>query len=268
MTFGLCFRKIIQQIAICHGQLACGLSVFDRQSRAKKRSELHSFRPHLLVLLFSLESYFLKRRVIVAALWLGFLPADHALAEDAVYVAIGTDATPRFSNQPYDDDYSFYLGSRRPQARRSEKAVAARAPIAERRAAALPHIQQAARQHGMDPALLAAVAEVESGFNANALSPKGAMGTMQLIPKTAADYGVVNPYDMQQNLEGGTRYLKDLLAAHDGNLPLALAAYNAGKGRVLRHNQRIPPFNETMLYVPRVLAKMAEYQRSDDFQRQ
>lgn len=203
----------------------------------------------------------MKRRAAAAVLWLGFITGNSAFAGDDVYVAYDDDATPRFSTQPYDGSYSLYLRS--PIASPSRKIKNSKSSITERWSAIAPHIMQAAKQHGMDPALLAAVAEVESGFNANAVSPKGAIGTMQLIPTTAADYGVTNPYDIQQNLNGGTRYLKDLLAAHHGNLPLALAAYNAGKTNVARHNQRIPPFNETMLYVPRVLAKMAEYQRDN-----
>jgi len=206
----------------------------------------------------------LKRLVVIAALWLCSIIGNPALAGDEIYVAYEADAAPRFSSQAYDGSYSLYL--RGPSVPQRLKVKTAYPSLAERRAAMAPFIRQAAQQHGMDPALLAAVAEVESGFIANAVSPKGAIGVMQLIPKTAADYGVTDPYDMQQNLNGGTRYLKNLLAAHKGNLPLALAAYNAGKSNVARHNQRIPPFNETLLYVPQVLARMADYQRNSEFQ--
>lgn len=205
----------------------------------------------------------MNRCVAMSALGLGLVIGNAALAGDDIYAADDGGA-PRFSTQPYDGSYSLYLRSSTSPPR--AKAKTSNSALAERRAAIAPHILQVAKQHGMDPALISAVAEVESGFNANAVSPKGAIGTMQLIPKTAADYGVTNPYDLQQNLDGGTRYLKDLLAAHNGNLPLALAAYNAGKTNVSRHNQRIPPFNETMLYVPRVLAKMAEYHRNNETQ--
>lgn len=203
----------------------------------------------------------MKRCVALTTLGLVLTIGTPALAGDDIYVT-DEGGTPRFSTQPYDAGYTPYL--RKPISPPRPKATTSPSALAERRAAMAPHILHAAKQYGMDPALLSAVAEVESGFNANAVSPKGAIGTMQLIPATAADYGVTNPYDLQQNLDGGTRYLKDLLATHHGNLPLALAAYNAGKGNVARHNQRIPPFNETMLYVPRVLAKMAEYQRNNE----
>ena len=203
-----------------------------------------------------------KRHLVTMALWLCVAFTRQALAGDAIYVAKDESGVPHFSSQPYDNSYSLYLRAQPTLTGAKSKPSNTQSSIAVRRAAMAPYIQKVAAQHGIDPALLSAVAEIESGFNANAVSPKGAIGTMQLIPTTAADYGVTNPYDAQQNLDGGARYLKDLLAAHNGNLPLALAAYNAGKRNVNRHNQRIPPFNETMLYVPRVLAKMAEYQRT------
>lgn len=205
----------------------------------------------------------MKRSIAMVTLGLCLIIANPALAGDEVYVT-DDSGTPRFSTQPYDGSYLRYLHN--PTLPPQQKKKSTRSAMAERRATIAPQIQQVAKQYGMDPALISAVAEVESGFNTSAVSPKGAIGAMQLIPKTAADYGVTDPYNMQQNLNGGTRYLKDLLAAHNGNLPLALAAYNAGKTNVARHNQRIPPFNETMLYVPRVLAKMAEYQRNNETQ--
>lgn len=205
----------------------------------------------------------MEQRAVVAVLWLCLLIfGGNAMGRDNIYVAYDADGTPRFSTQPYDQGYALYL--RNQPAPPAAKLGTAKNSLGARRAAIAPYIEEAARLHGMDPALLTAVAEIESGFNPNAVSPKGAMGAMQLIPKTAADYGVTNPYDLQQNLNGGTRFLKDLLAAHNGNLPLALAAYNAGRTNVTRHNQRIPPFTETMLYVPRVLAKMDEYQRAKE----
>lgn len=204
----------------------------------------------------------MKRCVVSAALWLCVFLSKNLIARDEIYVAYDADGTPRFSTQPYDGNYALYLRSKASSP--PAKPSTGKASLAERRAEIAPHILEVARQHGMDPALLAAVTEIESGFNPNAVSPKGAIGAMQLIPQTAADYGVANPYDLLQNLNGGTRYLKDLLAAHNGNLPLALAAYNAGRRNVTKHNQRIPPFTETMLYVPRVLAKMKEYQHTKE----
>jgi hypothetical protein len=112
-------------------------------------------------------------------------------------------------------------------------------------------IRQAADRHQMDPDLIHAVVRVESGCNSRAVSRKGAMGMMQLIPATARRFGVENPFDPEQNIEGGTSYLKYLLGLFDGNLALSLAAYNAGENSVLREGG-IPPFPETREYVRRV----------------
>ena len=116
-------------------------------------------------------------------------------------------------------------------------------------------IEHYARQHAVDAALVIALVDVESGFQSNALSPKGAYGPMQLMPSTARRYHVTDRTDLAQNIEAGVHYLKDLLSLHKGNEALALASYNAGEGAVKRHGQRIPPYRETMLYVAAVLAR-------------
>lgn len=181
----------------------------------------------------------------------------------AVYVAYDANGTPSFSTQPYSSDYTLYM--REPSLLpRTTPETRGKSGTSKRLTTAAPHIDGAAKKHGIDVALLAAVVEVESGFDTRATSPKGAMGAMQLIPSTAAQYGVFDPYDLQQNLDGGARYLKDLIEIHNGNLALALAAYNAGRGRVAKNNHRIPPIRETMLYVPHVLARMAAYQQNQE----
>lgn len=116
-----------------------------------------------------------------------------------------------------------------------------------------PEVRSAAKAAGLDVALLHAVIAVESGHNATAVSPKGARGLMQLMPATARRYGVRDLFEPAQNLRGGSAYLRDLLIMFDGNFDLALAAYNAGEGAVLRHGRQIPPYAETQHYVPRVL---------------
>lgn len=118
----------------------------------------------------------------------------------------------------------------------------------------VPIIAEAARAHGLDAKLIHAVIRAESGYNENAVSSKGAVGLMQLIPATAQRYGVVNSYDPTQNIAGGTRYLRDLLKMFNGNIELALAGYNAGENAVIRAGNRIPPYPETMAYVPKVLS--------------
>ncbi len=115
-------------------------------------------------------------------------------------------------------------------------------------------IVDTARRHGLDPELVAAVVAVESGYRPDAVSPKGAQGLMQLMPGTAGELGVADAFDPAQNLDGGTRHLKALLARSGGNLRQALAAYNAGEGAVARHGG-IPPYKETREYVERVLRR-------------
>jgi soluble lytic murein transglycosylase-like protein len=110
-------------------------------------------------------------------------------------------------------------------------------------------------QYGVDPFLIFCTMAQESSFTAGATSPKGAQGLMQLMPETAARYGVTNPYDAAQNIKGGTRYLKDLLKMFNGRVDLALAGYNAGEGAVMRFGNAIPPYNETRNYVRLILKR-------------
>ncbi|MFN7977018.1 MAG: transglycosylase SLT domain-containing protein [Vicinamibacterales bacterium] len=113
-------------------------------------------------------------------------------------------------------------------------------------------IDEHASQHGVDPDLVRAVIQVESAFNPLAVSNKGAMGLMQLMPATATAFGVANPFDPAQNIGGGVRYLKQLLSKYDQKVELALAAYNAGPGAVDRYGQQVPPYRETRDYVQRI----------------
>ena len=114
-------------------------------------------------------------------------------------------------------------------------------------------VDVAAKSHGVEAALVQAVITAESGFNPNALSRKGASGLMQLMPDTARRYGVRNIFDPVENVHGGVRYLKDLLAMFNGDMRLALAGYNAGENAVIRAGNRIPPYQETQNYVPKVI---------------
>lgn len=115
-------------------------------------------------------------------------------------------------------------------------------------------IAKAAAKHQMDPKLLHAVIQAESAYNPNAVSSAGAVGLMQLMPGTARRYGVADRRDAEQNIDGGTRYLKDLLAMFNSNLKLAVAGYNAGEGAVMKFNNTVPPYPETQNYVQHVLS--------------
>ncbi len=114
-------------------------------------------------------------------------------------------------------------------------------------------IAKVALKYRVPDALLHAVIRAESAYNPNAVSPAGAVGLMQLMPDTAARYGVANRRDPIANLHGGSRYLRDLLGMFNNNLVLALAAYNAGENAVIRYGRKVPPYAETQTYVRRVL---------------
>jgi soluble lytic murein transglycosylase-like protein len=117
-----------------------------------------------------------------------------------------------------------------------------------------PAIREAARRHSVPESLLTAVIAVESGFDSRAVSPKGAKGLMQLMPATARRFGVGDVFAVQDNLHGGAAYLSQLMALFANDRSLALAAYNAGEGAVLRAGRRIPAYPETQQYVAKVLA--------------
>lgn len=142
--------------------------------------------------------------------------------------------------------------------RRAQRAAAASAGRPPEKSASrqelAPLVAAAAAAHGLPEELLMAVVEVESNFNPAAVSPKGAVGLMQLMPQTARQLGVDDPRDPAANLDGGARYLKQLIARFGNDLSLAVAAYNAGPGAVLR-NGTIPPYAETQSYVPKVILR-------------
>jgi len=118
-------------------------------------------------------------------------------------------------------------------------------------------IRAAAERYGMDADLIHCVVAIESNFNPKAVSPKKASGLMQLLPQTAAHYNVKNIFDPEENINAGTRYLKELLAKYH-DLTLALAAYNAGPERVDQYGRRVPPYLETMKYVQRIAKSYAK----------
>ncbi|MCC5911606.1 MAG: lytic transglycosylase domain-containing protein [Clostridiaceae bacterium] len=119
-------------------------------------------------------------------------------------------------------------------------------------------INSAAKKYNLSPALIKSVMKAESNFNPNALSKAGAQGLMQLMPSTANQLGVKNVWDPQQNIEGGSKYLRNLLNQYNGDLTLSLAAYNAGPGNVNKYGG-VPPFAETQNYVKTVSKYLSTY---------
>lgn len=123
-------------------------------------------------------------------------------------------------------------------------------------------IDTAAKRYEVDPLLIHSVIQVESNYNPLAVSPKGAQGIMQLIPSTARRFGVRNVFDPRENIEGGVKYLKYLNELFPNDLRLAIAAYNAGEGAVVKYNNNIPPYRETEKYVYRVGTRYGKARRS------
>lgn len=176
-----------------------------------------------------------------------------------LYESIGPDGVARYSDEPRDPTYrliqSYGANEVAPvQAAPSPQPADRVGP----KARLLPTIQRFAEQHGLPVALVEAIVAIESGFNPSAISPKGAIGAMQLMPATAAQYGLDTKalFDPEKNIEAGARHFKNLLRRHR-EIPIALAAYNAGSGAVERSGGRIPAFPETMAYVAAVMARAA-----------
>lgn len=173
-----------------------------------------------------------------------------------VYRSIDANGMARYASSALDPGYTLFLRGETgtPDATASKGARQKPANAIPAELAAL--LAQLAQKHAIELALVLAIIDVESRFNQQAISRKGAFGLMQLMPATAARYGITNRHDAAANVEAGIRHLKALLTRHEGNIALALAAYNAGEGAVSKHGRRIPPYRETMLYVPAVLSKL------------
>ena len=165
--------------------------------------------------------------------------------EAQIYVSRDASGTLVLSDQRIDAPIAVYAVEGAP-AIRTTRPRAANASRFE------SIVQQHASRQALRPELVRAVIQVESGYNPRATSPKGAMGLMQLMPQTARELGVRDPYDPEENIRGGTRYLRQLLDKYRGNEDLALAAYNAGPGAVDRHGEKVPPYRETKDYVRKV----------------
>lgn len=165
-----------------------------------------------------------------------------------------------FTNTPQDNRYTLVVAVQRESGGSGTALLPPPVVKAEDRQRFGTLVNDAALAHQVDAALVHAVISAESGYNPRAVSKKGATGLMQLMPDTARRYGVVDAFDPAQNIRGGTQYLRDLLKMFDNNMELAIAAYNAGEKAVVRYGNQIPPYRETLNYVPRVLKYYQKYQ--------
>ena len=187
------------------------------------------------------------------------LAAAPSLARADIYSFTDANGVTHFSNVPSDSRYQLLIAA--PTEAAAGPSKNASIGWLARSAQYDGVIRGAAKDATIQAALVRAVIVVESGFNPRATSKKGAIGLMQLLPATAKRYGVKNIYDPEQNVRAGAHYLSDLLVRFDSNLELALAAYNAGEEAVERYGRHVPPFRETLAYVPSV---MKVYQRLMD----
>jgi soluble lytic murein transglycosylase-like protein len=171
-----------------------------------------------------------------------------------IYVMRDSDGTLHFSNCPMGTDWKLYAREKPRQYPQYQQAQYRRSSA---RSAAQYEaiINSIASGHGMNPTVIKSIIAVESGYDPLARSSKGAMGLMQLMPETAQDLGVADPWNPVENITGGTKYFSWLLRKYNGNLMKALAAYNAGPAVVDAYNG-IPPYQETEEYVRNVLARI------------
>jgi len=178
------------------------------------------------------------------------LVASTVSAHSQIYTYVDADGMRHYTDVPDNNLYRLLILSPRDRTASGDRYDAM---LLAKAAQYDSIIEKAAASASVEPNLLRAVIVVESGFNSRAVSKRGAVGLMQLMPATATRFGVSNPYDPRENVHAGARYLKFLIDRFGQNVRLALAAYNAGEDAVDRNGGQIPPFTETMAYVPRVM---------------
>lgn len=196
------------------------------------------------------------RKITLCLLLSGLLLMSPLSVLGEIYKYRGKDGSIHFTDRPMQGNYRLVWRSGKT---RSQKGGYSLEKMNENKTRLAPLIEQIARELRLHPGLLHAMVRVESAYDPRAVSKRGAQGLMQLMPDTANRYGVENSYDPRQNLEAGARYLSDLLREFEYDIPLALAAYNAGENAVKKYGNKIPPFPETMEYVDKV---MGEYERN------
>jgi len=191
----------------------------------------------------------MKRSLLSTLLILGFLGIPSGVLAD-IYKFTDEDGVTHLTNMPTEVNRNYVL-----LIKEKRVIIKIKGDIAQYDAM----IKKASDKYNVDYALIKAVIKAESNFNHRAVSPVGAQGLMQLMPQTAAQLNVEDSFHPEDNIDGGVRYLRYLIRLYNGNLSLALAAYNAGEGAVARYHNRIPPYPETQNYVQRVLQYFEQY---------
>jgi soluble lytic murein transglycosylase-like protein len=192
-------------------------------------------------------------RAVYRIIFVGWLFTTGSAWAD-VYEYVDEFGITHYSDSP--DDPRYFLVISEPTDLKKELATAPETPaiVVTTKTKVVETIEKTAQRYQLDQELLHAVISVESAYQERAQSPKGALGLMQLMPATAARYGVTDPFDHAQNVEAGAKYLRDLLKLFNNDVSLALAGYNAGEQAVIKYGNRIPPYRETIRYVPKVMA--------------
>jgi soluble lytic murein transglycosylase-like protein len=211
----------------------------------KKQRNENILSPDMVMKLFA------PRTFILTTLLACGLAAQPASAD--IYWFTDENGVVHFSNVPTDKRYVPFTAANGAVVKKTITSKRDRRSDTPAKVQYSAIIEEIAQIYALESALVHAVVSAESAYNATAVSKKGAAGLMQLMPDTARRYGATDRFDPIQNLHAGTRYLSDLLKMFNGNVSLALAAYNAGENNIVKYGNQIPPFQETRTYVPRVL---------------
>lgn len=196
------------------------------------------------------------RKITLGLFVSGLLLLSPLSALGEIYKYVGKDGSIHFTDRHMQGGYKLVWRSGSSGSHRGSYSLA---KMNQNKSLYTPLIEKVAKELRLHPGLLHAMVRVESAYDPRAISKQGAQGLMQLMPETASRYGVVDRYDPRQNLEAGARYLSDLLKEFEYDIPLALAAYNAGENAVRKYGNKIPPYPETVDYVDKV---MGEYERN------
>lgn len=197
----------------------------------------------------------------VAIILLTLLASDKVLAD--IYKFVDSDGRTYYTDEPRHSLYKRIIQTKAQRYPRypDYNSVNVRAYMGPNKKKYMELIKDVADRYQVDAKLVHAVIQTESAYNSNAVSSAGAVGLMQLMPDTARRFGVTDRNNPDQNVEGGTRYLRHLIDMFNPNLDLAVAAYNAGENAVIKYNNSVPPYPETQNYVKQVLALYNKYNK-------